>query len=428
MTTLQAAGEHDLQSRRLSPVERAGRRLVHALLARIRLGEVRLVDGAGSFVGGSGSDGPSVSVRVTDPAFYGRVLRKGAAGAAESYIDGHWTSSDLASLFELLLINREALASAESPIARAFARFAGTLNAFRRNSRAGSTRNIRAHYDLSNEFFAIWLDPTMLYSCAIFERADMSLEEAQLAKVDRCCQKLDLKPSDRLLEIGTGWGAAAIRAAERFGCRVVTTTISERQFEFASARVRERGLQDRVTVVKTDYRDLERDFGPGSFDKVLSIEMIEAVGHEYLPRYFNAVSRMLKPNGLAVVQGIWIRDQRYDAARRTVDFLKRRIFPGSCLLGLTAVARAVKCNTDLAIIHMNDLAPHYVRTLRAWNDTFHARIDDVRALGFDERFIRMWRYYFEYCEGAFRAGHCGDYQFVLAKPQARPSFVSGRSA
>ncbi len=423
MTTLQTAGECQIRTQPLSPTERAGRRLVNTLLARIRMGQITLTDGDGVLVRGDPGTGPTVSVDVRDPAFYARVLKEGGAGAAESYIDGHWTSNDLASLIELLLINRDALDSAESPLARAGARLAGAVNLLRRNSRMGSRRNIRAHYDLSNEFFALWLDPSMLYSSAYFQSPDMTLEQAQLAKVDRCCRKLELKPTDRLLEIGTGCGAAAIRAAETFGCHVTTTTISDRQHELASARVRERGLQDRITILKTDYRDLERTLGPASFDKVLSIEMIEAVGHEYLPAYFRAVSRLLKPTGLAVIQGIWIRDQRYDAARRTVDFLKRRIFPGSCLLGLTAVSRAIKLHTDLALVHMDDLAPHYVRTLRTWNDTFHARLDEVRSLGFDDRFIRTWRYYLEYCEGAFRARHCGDYQFLLAKPLARPSFA-----
>lgn len=422
MTTLQAAGESRPTTQRLTPTQRAGRRLVHALLARVRVGEITLIDPEGTIVRGAPQTGAAVSVEVRDPAFYARVLREGAAGAAESFIEGHWTCADIASLIEILLVNRDALDNAESPLARAAARLAGVLNLLRRNSRSGSRRNIRAHYDLCNEFFALWLDPSMLYSSAYFETPDMTLEQAQIAKVDRCCRKLELKPSDRLLEIGTGWGGAAIRAAETYGCRVITTTISDRQYELASTRVRERGLQDRITIVRSDYRDLERAHGPASFDKILSIEMIEAVGHEHLPAYFRCVSRLLKPTGLALIQGIWIRDQRYDAARRTVDFLKRRIFPGSCLLGLTAVARAIKHDSDLAIVHMDDLAPHYVRTLRAWNDTFHARVDDIRSLGFDERFIRTWRYYLEYCEGAFRARHCGDYQFLLAKPLARPSF------
>ncbi|MCW5768753.1 MAG: class I SAM-dependent methyltransferase [Phycisphaeraceae bacterium] len=424
MTTFRAASERDIKRRTPTRLERAGQRIVRSTLSRITHGSLTVQDGEDTTVAGDRKRGPHVTVRIQDPVFYKRVLIEGTAGAAESYIDGEWTCDDLAGLFELLLINRDALESTQSALSRTTARIAGVLNTVRRNSRRGSTRNIRAHYDLSNEFFALWLDPSMLYSAAYFEHADMSLEDAQLAKVDRCCSKLDLAPSDRLLEIGTGWGGAAIRAAEHFGCRVVTTTISDQQFQLATARVRERGLQDRVSVVRLDYRDLEREYGRGSFNKILSIEMIEAVGHEYLPRYFQTISRMLTIDGLAVIQGIWIRDQRYDAARRTVDFLKRRIFPGSCLLGLTAVSRAVRDNTDLSLIHMDDMAPHYVRTLQSWNRAFHARVNEIRSLGFDDRFIRMWRYYFEYCEGAFRARHCGDYQFVLAKPLARPRINS----
>lgn len=424
MTTMPIAGERQAISRAPNALERAGRRALHAMVRRITRGQLTLEDAAGVLTGGDGIGGPRVSVRVHDPSFYRSVLLNGSAGAADAFIRADWTTDDLAGLFELLLINRDALDAARSPVTRIAAGLARTTIALTRNSRSGSRRNIASHYDLSNEFFALWLDPTMLYSSAYFERPDMTLEEAQLAKVDRCCTKLDLKPTDRLLEIGTGWGAAAIRAAEKFGCRVVTTTISERQFEFAAARVRDKGLQDRVSVVKLDYRDLERELGTGCFDKVLSIEMIEAVGHEYIPAYFRTLSRMLKPNGMAMIQGIWIRDQRYESARRTVDFLKRHIFPGSCLLGLTTIARALKSHTDLSIVHMDDMAPHYVRTLRCWNDAFHAKLDEVRSLGFDERFIRTWRYYLEYCEGAFRARHCGDYQFLLTKPLARPSIES----
>jgi cyclopropane-fatty-acyl-phospholipid synthase len=421
MTSLPLTDGPQVATRALSPGERAGQRVVRTLLSRVRAGRLTLRDGADTFSAGTGENGPIVSLTVTDPAFYAAILREGPVGVAESYIDGHWTCDDLAGLFELLLINRDAAQSVDTPMSRLLAAIARTLNTLRRNTRRGSRRNISSHYDLSNEFFALWLDPTMLYSSAFFDRPGMTLEEAQLAKVDRCCTKLDLRPTDHLLEIGTGWGGAAIRAAEKFGCRITTTTISKRQHELATRRVRDRGLNDRVSVVMLDYRDLDHTFGAGTFDKVLSIEMIEAVGHEYLPAYFKAISRLLKPDGLAMVQGIWIRDQRYDAARRTVDFLKRHIFPGSCLIGLSAVTRALRDHTDLTLIHMDDLAAHYVRTLRLWNDAFHRSLDDVRALGFDERFIRTWRYYFEYCEGAFRARHCGDYQMVLAKPLARPT-------
>lgn len=427
MTVLPYGSEARIGARPLTTHERAGRRVVGSLVSRLRIGRLTVTDGTGTIAGGGDEPGPHANASIGDAAFYSSVLRRGSDGAADSYIDGHWTCDDLASLIELLLMNRDALESMRSPIARVAGRFAGAMNALRRNSRRGSLRNISAHYDLSNEFFAVWLDPTMLYSSAYFEHPEMTLEEAQIAKVDRCCRKLDLRPTDHLLEIGTGWGGAAIRAADRFGCRVTTTTISEKQLQLATARVRERGLQDRVSVVKVNYRDLERRYGAGSFDKVLSIEMIEAVGHEYLPAYFGTISRMLRRDGLAMIQGIWIRDQRYEAARRTVDFLKRHIFPGSCLLGLSALTRAVRDHTDMSIVHMDDLAPHYVRTLRHWNTAFQANAERIRALGFDDRFIRTWRYYFEYCEGAFRARHCGDYQLVLAKPLARPSLGAGEA-
>jgi cyclopropane-fatty-acyl-phospholipid synthase len=427
MSTIARPAEPRLVPHTLRPMERAGREVVHRVLGSLVHGRVTLVDGPLVRVGGRADPGAveghaalDVRVEVRDPRFYTSVAFHGSVGVAESYMEGHWECDDLPGLFELLLMNRDALASVETPMARAARPIARALHALRRNTRSGSRRNIHAHYDLSNEFFALWLDPTMMYSSAIFEPASLTLEEAQVEKVDRCCRKLELRASDHLLEIGTGWGGAAIHAASRYGCRVTTTTISDEQFAMASARVREAGLSERVTIVKSDYRDLT-----GTFDKVLSIEMIEAVGHEYLPAYFGAISRLLKPDGLAVIQGIYIRDQRYDQARATIDFLKKYIFPGSCLIGMAAVTRAIKERTDLSLVHVEDLGVHYVRTLACWNEEFHARLDEVRRMGFDERFIRMWRYYFTYCMGAFRARHCGDYQLVLAKPLARPSAPIG---
>lgn len=397
-----------------------GRKLVRGALGRITEGRLTLVDGGERVSVGeaSGAARLDIEIVVRDQAFYGALAFGGALGAAESYMDGAWECDDLAGLFELLLNNYEALRSVEGPLRAALAPLSRAAYWLQRNSRSGSRRNIAAHYDLSNEFFALWLDPTMTYSCGVFEDASTTLEAAQLAKIDMALGALEIGPGDHLLEIGTGWGSVAIRAARDYGCRVTTTTVSRRQYELAKARIEEAGVSGRVELLLTDYRDLT-----GSYDKVISIEMIEAVGLAYLDTYFGKVSSLLKPDGLALIQAITIRDQFWASAARTRDFLKKYIFPGSCLLSVEAMSRSVRASTDMRVLGLTDIGPHYAETLRRWLRTFDERIEEVRALGFDERFERMWRYYLTYCEGAMRARHCSDVQLLLGKPSARP--VSG---
>jgi cyclopropane-fatty-acyl-phospholipid synthase len=289
-------------------------------------------------------------------------------------------------------------------------------HAARRNSLTGSRENIAAHYDLGNDFFSLFLDPTLMYSSAVFPANCDNLAEASQHKLKLICEDLELKPTDHLIEIGTGWGGMAIYAAENYDCRVTTTTISSEQLEHARSEVEKRGLQDKITLLFEDYRDLS-----GQFDKLVSIEMIEAVGHEYFDTYFNCVSKLLKPDGKALIQAITINKQRYDEYRKSVDFIKRYIFPGGCLPSLNVISGALTRTTDMQIIDLRDIAIDYARTLQHWHEAFMAELDAVKALGFDEKFIRMWRFYLSYCEGGFRERIIGTYQITMAKPYYRPT-------
>lgn len=402
-------------------VARIGRSVVHGALDRLVRGRIELVDGADRRVFGDAASDDRVAVTVRDARFYASVALGGSLGAAESFMEGDWECDDLAGLFRVLLENRAALGSIDSRVARAVRPVSRLGYALQRNSRKGSRRNIAAHYDLSNEFFALWLDPSMTYSCGIFGSDRDTLEEAQAEKLDRACRKLDLKAGDHLLEIGTGWGSAAIHAATHYGCTVTTTTISERQHALARERIDAAGLSDRITLLKKDYRDLE-----GVYDKVLSIEMIEAVGHQYLDSYFRTITERLKPEGLALVQAITIREHRWAEAARTRDFLKKYIFPGSCLLSMGSMSSSMARTGDLRVVDVEDLGVHYAQTLRRWRAMFMGRLDEVRGMGFDERFCRMWRYYLEYCEGAFEARHCSVVQVLMDRSLARRGAIPDR--
>jgi cyclopropane-fatty-acyl-phospholipid synthase len=409
-------------------LESLGRRHVRAALARVKRGRIRLIDHHGLLETESAAepDGlPAITLRVLDPRFYAAASFGGSLAIAEAYIDGAWETDDLPGLIEIVTVNKPAMESLEGPLARLCAPLSRAAYWLERNTRAGSKRNIVAHYDLGNEFFSLFLDPTMTYSCAVFENGAATLEEAQREKIDRACRKLELRPTDHLLEIGTGWGALAIHAASRYGCRVTTTTISDEQHRFAERRVRDAGLQDRITVLERDYRDLH---GAGPFDKLVSVEMIEAVGRNNLGTFFGTCSGCLKPDGAALIQAIVIRDQFFEQASRRRDFLKKYIFPGSCLPSVAAMIDAVNARTDLRTRHLEDIGAHYVTTLRLWRDAFMSRIEEVRRLGFDDRFIRMWEYYLGYCEGAFRARHVGDVQVLLTKPLCRLGAAGKRPA
>jgi cyclopropane-fatty-acyl-phospholipid synthase len=321
----------------------------------------------------------------------------------------------------VLLRNRGALEGLETGMARIAAPAQRVLHWLNRNTRAGSRRNIAAHYDLGNDFFALWLDESMMYSAAMFEAPDATLEEAQSAKLAAICRKLSLRATDRVLEIGTGWGGFALHAARTTGCQITTVTISREQYELARARVRQAGLAERVDVRLLDYRDLDPAVH-GRFDKLVSIEMIEAVGHEYQPVLLRKCAEMLKPDGAMLLQAITIADAEYERARRSVDFIQRYIFPGSCLTSVTNMSAVLTRHTDLRIAHLEDIGFHYATTLAHWRARFHARLADVRAQGYPESFIRMWDYYFCYCEAGFIERAIGDVQLLLLKGGSRLAY------
>lgn len=379
-----------------------------AVLGRLRHGTVELRDGASIAMFGTGE--PRVAVRIHDPSCYRQILLGGTVGAGEAYMEGRWDCDSLTALVRVLLANEDVLDGVDGP----FSLLAGLLDLAghltRGNTLRGSRSNIRAHYDLSNSFFETFLDPTLMYSAAVFETPDASLEAASLAKLERLCRKLELEPSDHLLEIGTGWGSLAIYAAERFGCRVTTTTISAEQYSAARRRVAERGLGDRITVLDRDYRELE-----GRYDKVVSVEMVEAVGPRQLDGFFSRCDQLLVPGGLLVLQAITIEDRRYARAVRSVDFIKKHIFPGSFIPSVSVLVGAAARATDTVLVNLEDIGADYARTLAAWSEAFEANAERIRALGFDERFARMWRFYLAYCEGGFRERSISDVQLTFAK-------------
>jgi cyclopropane-fatty-acyl-phospholipid synthase len=352
---------------------------------------------------------------VRDPGFYLRIAEDGVLGAAEGWIRGEWTCTDLTGVVRAVLQNAASLPELDGGWTSGLRRLRRrVLHALRRNDRQGARANIRAHYDLGNAFFELFLDPSLTYSCAWFEDPDATLEAASIAKYERLCQRLALAPEDRVLEIGTGWGGFALHAAAKYGCHVTTTTISAEQHALAAERVAASGLADRITLLFEDYRELR-----GRFDKLVSIEMIEAVGHEYLDTYFRTCSERLTSRGIFGLQAITIRDQRYEAARREVDFIKRYIFPGGHLPSLGAIIASTARATDLQLREVVDLTPHYVRTLMAWRERFERNRTRIEQLGHGPEFLRMWEFYFCYCEAAFLERNAGCQQILLTKPGCR---------
>ena len=399
-------------------LDRLARRIVLAKLGRLHHGEITITEPGGSQTFGrvDASFPLAVTLRVKSPAFYSDVAFGGSVGAGEAYIHGSWEASDPVALGRILLRNRDVLDSVDGGAAVLTRPLQKAFHWLNRNTRQGSRRNIAAHYDLGNDFYALWLDSRMMYSCAWYEAPDASLEEAAVAKLDRICRRLELAPGDRVVEIGTGWGGFAVHAAQNYGCHVTTTTISREQHEYARQRIEAEGLGERITLLRDDYRDLE-----GKFDKLVSIEMIEAVGHEYMDTFFRKCASLLKPDGQMLLQAITIADQRYDFARRNVDFIKRYVFPGGFLPSVTAITSALTRVTDLRAINIEDIGLHYARTLRDWRERFFGRIEDVRAQGFSEEFLRLWDFYLSYCESAFLERAIGDIQLHAIKPEARPA-------
>jgi cyclopropane-fatty-acyl-phospholipid synthase len=383
-------------------------------------GRLRLSDALGTVELGSVCDSdPLVRLEVLDPAFYRAVAANGSVGAGGAYMDGLWrcdaagmSSSDaLVALIRLLVRNRDLLDGLETGLARLGGAALRFWEATRRNTRTGGRRNIAAHYDVGNDFFALFLSPDLMYSSALWSGADDTLEAASTRKLDVICRQLRLTPGDHVVEIGTGWGGFALHAAQHYGCRVTTTTISREQHSLAKERVAAAGLADRIEVRLDDYRDLM-----GRYDKLVSIEMIEAIGASFLDTYFGRLGRLLKPDGLALVQAITIEDHRYAQALRSVDFIKRHVFPGSFIPSVSAMLAAKTRASRLGLVALRDFGDSYARTLEAWRRRFLARLPEVRAQGFDERFIRMWEFYLAYCEGGFRERSIGVAHLLLAKP------------
>jgi len=393
------------------------RKLVLSTLEPLASGrlELELPDGGVLRYGGLAGR-PVARVRVSDENFFRRCVLFGPIGFAESHIAGEWDSPDLAAVIAFFLRNAADSPALEKPggkkapfldIVSAYNRF---LHRRRPNSLRISRRNISDHYDLSNDFFRLWLDPTMTYSSAYFDPAGLPLEEAQRKKYDVLCRKLGLSSADHVLEIGTGWGGFSIHAATHFGCRVTTTTISREQLEEARARIAAAGLADRVQVLFEDYRNLT-----GRFDKIASIEMIEAVGDAFIDGYFERCSHLLKPHGLLGIQGILCPDQQYEVLRRGVDFIQKHIFPGSLLMSAQRLLQASSRTPALNLYNYEDMGPHYARTLHMWLENFDTCLPEVRKLGFDDRFVRKWRYYLAYCEAAFAMRHITVAQLVFTK-------------
>jgi cyclopropane-fatty-acyl-phospholipid synthase len=395
-------------------ITRASRKTLLSKLHGIRGGRITIIDGDQHTTFGDRDSELHAVIRVIDPRFYPAIVMGASIGAGESYRDGYWTCDQLVPLIQIFARNRQAsekLGGFWNGLLNIGRKVSRRIN---RNSITGSRRNIAAHYDLSNEFYALFLDETMTYSSGVFAESDSSLAEASTEKYDRICRKLQLKPTDHVLEIGTGWGGFAQHAASHYRCQITTTTISQEQHDYARQRFASQGIGDRITLLHSDYRELS-----GQYDKLVSIEMIEAVGHEYYDTFFAQCSRLLKPQGLLALQAITIPDQRYDSYRSSVDFIQKHIFPGGCLPSLGAMTASVSRVSDMQFIHLEDFAEHYARTLQCWRERFYANADSIRELGMTESFIRLWDYYLCYCEGAFREKQIGVVQLLLQKPSNR---------
>ncbi|CAI8827430.1 class I SAM-dependent methyltransferase [Pseudomonas serboccidentalis] len=397
------------------------RRGVLRQLGQLKHGQLLLIEDGEQMLFGTPGSALLGEIHIQDPAAWGMVASNGSIGAGEAFIHGYWSSPDLTAVVRVFVSNLEVLDAMEGGLARLSRPLVQGLHWLNRNTRKGSQKNIAAHYDLGNDLFEQFLDPTMMYSAAQFLTPEDSLEQAQLNKLERICQKLALEPSDHLLEIGTGWGSMALYAAQHYGCHVTTTTLSKEQYAFTARRIEALGLQERVTLLLKDYRDLT-----GEYDKLVSIEMIEAVGHRFLPTYFKQCAHLLKSNGLMLLQAITIREQRYEQARRGVDFIQRYIFPGGALPCVQKMLEIVSRDTDMNLLHMEDFGLHYARTLRLWHENFRRAHGRLSELGYDDYFLRLWEFYLCYCEGGFLERTIGTAQLLLAKPAAMPAPLLGR--
>ncbi len=390
------------------------KRLFFQLLSSLQDGFLELVCPEETYTFGSPTAKLRAMLVIHDERFFRRALLGGDVGMGEAFVDGDWSSPDLVAVIRLAVRNQAAMESSNK-LFSALSSLADTIaHRLHRNTLSGSRRNISYHYDLGNDFYRLFLDPTMTYSCAYYKTPNDSLEQAQLNKFERICRKLDLKPTDHLLEIGTGWGGFAAYAATRYGCRITTTTISRQQHDYAKQLFATLGpAGERITLILEDYRQL-----CGQFDKLVSIEMFEAVGLDFYDAYFGVCDRLLKPNGIMVLQTITMNEQKFPIYRKRCDWIQKYIFPGSELASVAEVGKSLGRCTKLSLFHAEDIGLHYAETLKQWRERFLLRLDEVTTQGFDQSFVRMWEYYLCYCEGAFRERHIGDVQLVLTKQRA----------
>ena len=397
-------------------IDQFAKRILLSKFSEITHGRITLKEGHNEYVFGQNDTDftAHATVIVHEASFYSDIIFGGTVGSGEAYMARSWDCHELTDLVRIILRNEHVLNSIDGGFGKMMLPLHKAFHFLHRNSLSGSRKNIGAHYDLGNDMFEQFLDPTMMYSSGIFEHQAMTMEQASIAKLDRICQKLQLDENDHVLEIGTGWGGFAIYAARNYGCKVTTTTISQQQFDYAEQRIKDEGLEDRITLLCEDYRNLT-----GQYDKLVSIEMIEAVGHAYYKNYFQHCSDLLKPEGMMLLQSITIADQRYQAASKEVDFIQRYIFPGGSLPSVSVIAKNVSDHTDMRFYQLEDIGAHYATTLAKWRERFFSNIEIIQKLGYSETFVRMWDFYLCYCEGGFRENSIGTIQVLLTKPLCR---------
>ena len=391
------------------------KKIIHQRLSQIKDAHIIIKDGKS--INKFGKPGNlSAKINILDTVFYKNIILGGTIGASESFIRGEWSSPNLTNVIRVLARNTEAQDKLENLFTLLSQPFLRVMHKLNENSVRGSKKNISRHYDLSNDFFSLFLDKNMMYSSAIYKSRKTSLDDASTNKLDVICKKLNLKKTDHVIEIGTGWGGFAIYAAKNYGCKVTTTTISIEQYKFAKQKIKEAGLGKKIKVLLKDYRLLK-----GQYDKLVSIEMIEAVGYQFYDEYFKIISQLLKNDGEALIQAITIKDQRYSKAIQSVDFIQKYIFPGSCIPSITAIQNSLTSSTDLVINDIRDIGHHYARTLADWRKRFLKNKQEIRKLGFDDKFLRMWLFYFAYCEGGFEEKVISDIHLHITKPGYRNS-------
>jgi cyclopropane-fatty-acyl-phospholipid synthase len=393
------------------------KKIVFNQLHKITKGTLTLKDASSSYTFGDQKNIKlHAEIIIHNPRFYRFVVFGGSIGCSEAYMSDYWSSPNLTNVIRLFAINPQLTDELESKFNILLKPFFRVIHRLNKNSQRNSKRNISAHYDLSNNFFKLFLDESMMYSSAIFKTRNQTLKAASLNKLDIICQKLNLKPTDHVVEIGSGWGGFAIFAAENYGCKVTTTTISQQQFSYTRDLINKKKLGKKITLLFEDYRNLE-----GKYDKLVSIEMIEAVGHHYYHEYFKKINTLLKPDGIALIQAITIRDQRYSQALQNVDFIQKYIFPGSCIPSIEIIQKNLTKETDMIISDLENINHHYAKTLNLWKKAFNKNQNKIIKLGFDERFIRMWNFYFSYCEGGFAERAINDFHILMSKPLNRTS-------